>query len=205
METQREYPWPKLGLKAFQLGSNRSTMAYLKWYGMGTTESYAEGFMKAIGRIMTTLHTPDEPGHPDQLFYPIAYLAQHYFELMVKHLIIQASALVPPAVTVADLSDTHNLEFLWKRLRPVIELLWPTGPHDDLDAVESVLLEFHHLDPHGMTFRYDSDNKRVETYGPPSRNCRSREPLAVRSRCCCPFRGMQRCNTRCDRKHRIVA
>ena len=39
----------------------------------------------------------------------------------------------------------------------MLESLWPEGPSEDLDAVESVLLEFHGLDPTGVTFRYDCD------------------------------------------------
>ena len=134
-------------------------------FGMGTSESYAEGFMKAIERIVMTLHTTDGAGHPDQLFYPIAYLARHHFELMMKHLIIQASILVPPTVTAADLSHTHSLVSLWNKLRPMLEKLWPGGPQEELDAVESVLQEFHRLDPAGMAFRYDSDQKGQKYVG----------------------------------------
>ena len=152
-------PWPELGLTAFQAGSNPSTTAYLKWYGMGTTEGYAQGFKKAIERIVTTLHDGGRQGHPDQLLYPVAFLARHLFELTMKHLIVQGSNLIPPRVTVEDLSRTHSLEELWARLRPTLERLWPSGPRADLDAVESVLLEFHQFDPNGQAFRYDTDRK----------------------------------------------
>ena len=90
-----DIPWPRPGLTAFAPSSNRSTAAYLKWFGMGTTKGYAEGFKMAIERIVSTLATSGHYGHPDRFFYPVAFLARHYFELMLKHVIIRASALLP--------------------------------------------------------------------------------------------------------------
>jgi hypothetical protein len=58
---------------------------------------------------------------------------------------------------------THNLQKLWKMARSLILTILPEEPADDLDAMESLVNEFHQIDPDGQVLRFDRRTDKTES------------------------------------------
>ena len=87
----------------------------------------------------------------DTLVYPVAFLYRHYLELCLKELVIHGEQLLDK---VDSLKHVHRIDLLWKTVRKLLEVVWPDGSSDDLDAVENCICEFCQFDSQSMSFRY---------------------------------------------------
>jgi hypothetical protein len=164
--------WPKPGDVPFQAKGDRNLTAIIDWAGLCTEESYATGFKAAADLIVDGVPTAtgiDYPCHPDQYFFPVAYLYRHCLELQLKALLRAGSGILPVS---KDLFREHNLHKLWNKARELIDVRWSGAPTKELDAAERVILEFQHLDPCGQQFRYprSNDGKKFLANAPPAVN-----------------------------------
>ena len=149
-----EVRWPTKGDEAFVPGTDRRTLVELDWFrALASDDAIATGFKAAADRVVESLTTSDTPRHPDQFFFPVAYLYRHYIELSLKYIIRGGQELGLVTIDSKELTG-HNLHVLWNKARAVLEALWPKAPRDDLVPVEQVILEFHKMDRTGQEFRY---------------------------------------------------
>lgn len=92
----------------------------------------------------------------ERFLAPIMFLYRHYLELRLKELNQTAHELLGKD---AGLPGGHSLINLWAVARRFLDEVWPTGPRDQLQALDSVLREFDTLDPYSEAFRYPKDKK----------------------------------------------
>lgn len=121
--------------------------------------AYSSGYRRAAfslaEKVCETLRDQD------RLVYPIVYLYRHHIELVLKSLIVLASALLDRPLTNQELGilGRHKLDELWKNLRPLLEPVCKlvqdeSFPLSDIEGIESYISQLHEHDPDGQRFRY---------------------------------------------------
>jgi hypothetical protein len=85
------------------------------------------------------------------MILPACYLYRHYLEIEMKYLldIGERCKLIRDKAT-----NENNLHRIWNKLKALIVILDPNEPMDELNAMESVVLQFHSVDETGQEFRY---------------------------------------------------
>lgn len=145
-------PWPDGSLKLFKEGSASPDTAWIHptardWH------QYAFGYQAAYEKLFESWDT--SKFRPDSLIYPIAFLCRHYVELRLKELIQMCYSLLD---LPKDWRYNHRIDYLWKKVRPHLQTIWPEGPQTELDYVEALIMEFSAMDDASMAFRYPVDN-----------------------------------------------
>lgn len=116
---------------------------------------YVQGFQRAAEVLGD--HVAQHPGDVDALAMPILFCYRQWVELRLKDLWLQGANL--RAVEVDPLR-THDLQILWRHVRPIIEEAWHEGDRAELDRLETVLHELGDSDgPRGTGFRYATDRE----------------------------------------------
>ena len=155
-------PWPGKNDKVFTHGVLGPTQAYLETFKYLFNDiPIADGFKEAADVIVDYLATGKHTGYPDRLFFPIAYLYRHSIELYLKSLMQDGIDLgiLENDEKNEDLLVSHNLHKLWNKVRVVLEEFWSNGDPNTLIAAENIILQFHHLDESGQSFRYSRDKQ----------------------------------------------
>lgn len=152
-----EIPWPKKGDKVFtsdgDFGYLIRTQAQESW------ETYIHSYRMGAEMLVERTH---ETLALNWLIFPIVYLYRHYLELRLKSLIWHGDILAGEPLTKLD--NQHSLGALWRICRRKLEQWQKDCPKDDLDAVESTILEFDTIDPKSQAARYPTERD-----GSPSR------------------------------------
>lgn len=149
------FNWPKKGNRAFSMAVDRASPALLPCFIFATSGVYAVGFKSAADKIIEGI---DMDRNPDVYFFPVAYLYRHYLELTLKNIVDigrKAGAITVPQEQLR----THNLHELWNLARKLIGGVSSEEDMMAIDAIQSVILEFHQLDERGDAFRYSTDNR----------------------------------------------
>jgi hypothetical protein len=91
------------------------------------------------------------------------YLYRHHIELTIKSIINVACVVVDYTLTEKDLDTLgrHDLAKLWQLARPLLNPSCNLGgspalPVDDLEGIDSYILQLHKHDPDGQRFRYST-------------------------------------------------
>ena len=143
--------WPKKGNKAFAPSLAPGERTRLEAFVMPSVGDYTAGFQRAADMIVDTANTDN--GNPDNLFFPVAYLYRHHIELSLKDL-VRLGVRLGALKDCEDCLGDHNLHKLWNKAKDLVQAISSTSPHQDIEATEHVILEFHKLDPDGQAFRY---------------------------------------------------
>lgn len=156
----RKMPWPHRGQKPFLPGESPYTNCDLKWLSILSSGEalMAEGFKLAADRVVESLESGSDRRHPDQYFYPVAYLYRHFLELEMKCVYTDAMRLLREKPD-RSLLTSHNLYQLWDSTRAVLERLFPEEPKGTLADTGRIIEQFHALDKTGQAFRYSTDTK----------------------------------------------
>jgi hypothetical protein len=112
-------------------------------------ERYVSSFLAAAEALADRISERPEDAHA--LVLPTLFAYRHWLELRLKALVIRTQRLR------RDLLDpiwTHNLEALWTRLQPRMELCVPDLDRQELAAVRSIVIELSDMDPGSVGFRY---------------------------------------------------
>ncbi len=116
---------------------------------------YAIGYQDAANLIIDSLD--NYAGHPDLLFFPLAFLYRHATELVLKNIIYIGISL---AGGQHEVVTGHNLGHLWQRAREYL-LEHPDGSDGSyFDSIDSSIDRLHSIDPRSETFRYVIDKDR---------------------------------------------
>lgn len=109
-----------------------------------------DGYMKAGAGLVELCTQDGYQHHGNDVVYPILFNYRHGIELALKWIIeIYGGGGAPKG---------HDLLMLWHRCRKIVER-YPDGDFSALNAVESIIEEFHELDSKGQSFRYSRDTK----------------------------------------------
>jgi len=129
--------------------------------GIDNAMAYQDGYRRAALHLVE--YVCDAGRGQDYLVYPIVYLYRHHIELTLKSIINVACFLIEYTLTESDLDTLrhHDLAKLWTLARPLLNPICelggsPTLPLDDLEGIDSYILQLHKHDPDGQRFRYST-------------------------------------------------
>lgn len=144
---------PKAGDKAFSpKGELPIDVAWHRF--MSDNNQYASAFVSGANMLVDALANDPTYRVKGDLFLPVCYLYRHSIELRLKTIIWRAQSVDYSNWTLNDLSTTHSLHVLWNEVRVILEKLEDRFTPDVINALEQLVLEFHHVDPESQQFRY---------------------------------------------------
>lgn len=160
-----EMAWPSAGDDAFVEGITRATNAYPHWFEWWHRESMiAEGFKEAADRIVLSLEESNHDRYADKYLFPVGFLYRHYLELSMKEIVrLGVSLQILEEPEVRKILKSHDLLALWGQTRRTLITFWANSDPTPVNAVESVMRQFHQIDGNGQAFRYSTD-KEGETF-----------------------------------------
>ena len=127
--------------------------------------AYQDGYRRAALHLAE--YVCEEGRGQDYLVYPIVYLYRHHIELTLKSIIRAAALVINHTLTKSDFYTLghHNLATLWKLARPMLNSACELGgesplPPDDLEGINSYIVQLHQHDPDGHRFRYSTTKAR---------------------------------------------
>lgn len=97
----------------------------------------------------------------DLLIYPIVFTARHAIELGFKEIIRIGNELLERD---RECPMGHDLLKLWKEIRDQLVEIEPENTDDSIEHFESLLKQFHAIDPKSITFRYPRDASDQPTF-----------------------------------------
>jgi hypothetical protein len=153
-----KYRWPKKGDRLLRRSDDWSRGVEFTNHPTSRHVHQWDGYMSA-GAGLIYLCTQDGFEHERQfVIYPILFNYRHGVELAMKWIIVCYGGR-----GVGGIEEDHDLWKLWKQCRAIIEEYQPDD-HDDADAVEQIIKDFHDLDKAGVSFRYGwgKDGKHIK-------------------------------------------
>ncbi|WP_153721793.1 hypothetical protein [Sporosarcina cascadiensis] len=151
--------YPKLGEKLI-MGGNKETKAYIPASVNGRTDEllnrYYHGFKKiADAGVQQIIENPRDNAVKDMIIFPIIFNYRHFLELLLKKYAIKYAKDKKDYEELGK-NLAHNLEFYWKRVKPILEEVYKGADFIDevAMATESYILQFQELDNGSFTFRY---------------------------------------------------
>lgn len=117
--------------------------------------AYAVGYKQAADFLVERVKRTRR--HQDTLVYPIAFLYRQYIELRLKELIRIGSYLLD--IPLSDKKQTHEIFFLWKNCRNILEQIHPNENKEDFSEIENYIQQYAQIDPQSTAFRYPTDKK----------------------------------------------
>jgi hypothetical protein len=139
--------------------------------------SYASAYLEAAERLVETLQ--ERPF--DTLTLPIVFMYRHYLELTLKVLLHlgykKYGILITP--DLKKILTDHKIDILWEKLRPLLlQIFRSSEKEEEIDALESYIVEFSGIDVESMSFRYPVD-KRGRAFLKNNSNLQSLEYIDV--------------------------
>ena len=152
-QNMSELQWPKAGQVVFDQDGDWWKLACLDYTHVSTrfgfyTEGYKVAADIAVENAISTRSSMD------MLVFPIAFLYRHFLELALKETIGIARKYLGIA---GSFPTNHNLHNLWHVCRPLLEEAFSSSPPEDLDNVQSIILQYATKDPLSTLFRYPVD------------------------------------------------
>lgn len=128
-------------------------------YKRGAWLIYSSAYLEAADRLVQTLHEHSS----DVLTLPIVFLYRHYVELILKDLVSMGNKKYskPSTPHLEKILNGHKIHLLWQELKPLLQQIYPPpDKSEEIEAVETCLLEFSKVDENSMSFRYPVDKNR---------------------------------------------
>jgi hypothetical protein len=117
-----------------------------------------DGFLSAADGLVELCMQDGYEHECQSVIYPILYNYRQGLELAMKwHIFMYGGRGVQGIIKSNRKEPTHDLWWLWKRCREIIEQYGSPDKNTD-DAVERIVQDFHELDKTGITFRYGWTN-----------------------------------------------
>jgi hypothetical protein len=129
------------------------------WY------KYSIGYKEAVLLIINEL-AHDDTKISKEIIFPILFLFRHFTELLLKEIIAEYASFIGAKI---EIPKTHNLETLWKRVKPIskdlllVRLNDKNSRHrslwteDSIYKIEEYILEVNKYDKKSASFRFPID------------------------------------------------
>ena len=136
--------------------------------GFENWSQYAYGYKQALNIIIEKFSTTESPINYKDLVFPIFFLFRHLTELLLKEILIDYHKFINKDFPIPD---THDLNTLWKQVKPIIiELFFDESAGYllkkrtnftklDIQKLNSIINKLHNLDRNSFSFRYPVDKK----------------------------------------------
>lgn len=143
--------WPTMEDKLFVPGGHRNLAGHL----LNPIADYpakfrlvAAGYKAAGDKLVGWLET--NPRN-DALVLPIIFCYRQYVELTLKDIALLVNNVKGNGDSHKQI---HNLEDLFVPLKSDLKQFLSEDEQETLEAVEDIVMQFHHIDPDATTFRY---------------------------------------------------
>jgi hypothetical protein len=150
-------PPPRKSDVLFRTGEDWQANACI--HGLDEAMAYQDGYRRAAHKLAE--YVCDTGQGQDYLIFPIVYLYRHHIELTLKSIISEVSFVVDYTLTEKDIDilGRHDLVKLWNLAKPLLNPACELGgssnlPTDDVEGIQSYILQLHKYDPDGQRFRY---------------------------------------------------
>ena len=101
----------------------------------------------------------------DTICYPLIFLYRHMIELILKYSYVELRQNYTSGEIMCFLNKGHDLEMLWKEVKPDYERLSTRiGVDIDISAIEHYIVEFAKADKSSMEFRYPINKKTLNRF-----------------------------------------
>lgn len=127
--------------------------------GIDNAIVYQKGYRRAALHLVE--YVCETEREQDSLIFPIVYLYRHHIELTLKSIVRTSSFVTDYTMTEKELDilGRHDLDNLWSLARPMLNPVCELGgspafPQDDLEGIDSYILQLDMHDPDGQRFRY---------------------------------------------------
>jgi hypothetical protein len=148
-----DFPWPRLGDKPFREGdADTERTSWFVHTCLGPWRAYADSYKEVADLAVRNRQECAFEGVT--AMYPVAFMYRHFMELQLKCIVRMGQIL---GNRPEDVPCHHRLMDLWTLARLELEIVWPTGDRDTLDAAQECIAEFERVDPRNTAFRYLTD------------------------------------------------
>lgn len=152
-------PFPEIGDRLFTTKRDSHYNAQITYgYSDDSLYKYVLGYKEAADRLVQSLI--EDSRHIDLIIFPTVFLYRQYLELHLKQLLREGSHLLDRSFV---LPKHHRLDTLWYECKSLLRQIDPSIKKQELDALETCIIEFSVIDPISMAFRY-----HVDTHDNPS-------------------------------------
>lgn len=144
-------------LDIFKPNEDSSKNACVGENGHNDFQTYAEGYLHAASRLVSSVLDQDFDVETDVIVYPILYSVRHSIELSIKHAMGELHIVFPEF----ERESGHKLKDLWENFQAVSQR------DRRLKAVANELDRFviglDSVDPEAQDFRYPINSKGIKT------------------------------------------
>ncbi len=152
-------PFPEIGDRLFTTKRYSRYNAQITYgYSDDSLYKYVLGYKEAADRLVQSLI--EDSRHIDLIIFPTVFLYRQYLELHLKQLLREGSHLLDRSFV---LPKHHRLDTLWYECKSLLRQIDLNVKDQELDALETCIIEFSIIDPISMAFRY-----HVDTHDNPS-------------------------------------
>jgi hypothetical protein len=148
--------WPQKNAKLFIGAGPPKNFSRIGW-GDASHQYvlYKTGYKTSADTLVDYLLVSKSVEKLDTFIFSILFLYRQFVELELKWIILRRSD-VDRSKKIAILHDkkAHNLRWLWRKARPVIEKDATLDEQKDVSIVEDYIEQFHVLDETSFSFRY---------------------------------------------------
>ena len=146
-------------LAATLYGKDKNAYTYIGWEGTEATafETIADGYFLAAEAVFQKFQSSAGDYRVlDGVGYPICFLYRHYMELTIKGLFFRHA---DESKRKEFIKTGHDLEKLWKSIKPVIEKLQKRVVTTiSIAAIENYIIQMHKFDNKSFSMRYPINN-----------------------------------------------
>ena len=113
------------------------------------------GYSKAITALFASARKTKGNYHRDTLVFPLIFLMHHYVELVLKEILLMQAYILEDRYTY---EKTHDILQLWSACKPILRAYnYAKGA---ISITDSMIRDFHKLDPTSEYSRYLHSNKK---------------------------------------------
>lgn len=147
--------WPKKGKKLFIEGGNHYEFSHFGWGDVKTQFfGYMEGYKCAADELIDNAINSSDIKTLDTFIFPICFLYRQYIELAMKYIFLYYSGLEKNEKISMIKDAGHDILKIWRKIKPLILEENSNEEREDVEVVESYILQFDKFDKSSFTFRY---------------------------------------------------
>jgi hypothetical protein len=150
-----EFAWPQKGKSLFVEGEEYHEFSHFGWGDVCTQlVTYLDGYKAAADSLIDRALDSKDISVLDTLVFPIFFLYRQFLELVMKFIFLAYSdAKKQEKISALNMAG-HNLEMIWRQIKPLLLEGASEVETEDVGIVEDYVLQFQMFDRTSFAFRY---------------------------------------------------
>ena len=144
----QEFRWPRTGDHLFVHATKWESSVRFSDHYIARDSHIWSGYMEAASVLID--HCQHGESNRHNLVYAIVFNYRHGLEAAIKWIL----DMYGPYAGLHAYDRNHDLKTLWTKCREIMVELGGGGDLEADDAVETIVSEFHAIDPASFAFRY---------------------------------------------------